>query len=295
MERDQNGITVHLLVNTTGLAKDKFAKIQEKIPSGYNATNIESKDGIFSFKDNAVKFLWMSLPSENQFQISYKLIATIPSSELPDISGNLSYIDNDMTKIKSIENRDFIGTSLIAANNSNQQTQNNIQVVQNNQSNNQTNNNANQNKQTNQNTLKNNHTADSLKNNLTVQNNNAHNQNNITTHNQNQNNNTVHNQLITSPETGVRYKVQIAAGHNPVNAKYYFHQFNVSESVQTELHEGWHKYTIGSFTVYKDARDHRIQIWQNTPIHDAFVSAYNNGTRITVQEALMVANQKWYQ
>ncbi len=275
--RDIDGITVHLLINTANLSKDKFAKIQEKIPSEFTATNIESKDGIFSFKDNTVKFLWMSLPPDNQFQISYKLSSNTPSSGIPDISGSLSYIENEGTKIKTIENKEFLNSSILANNTNNQNNQNSNQ---NNLNNNNTNNNQNHNNQ-----------IDTIKNQTNHQNNNQINNQN----NQNNNNNQiVNNQIIVEPEKGVNYKVQIGAYRNNLKTSY-FKKMQVSEDVAIEVNDGLNKYIIGSHAEYKDARDHRVKIWETTPIRDAFVSAYNNGTRITVQEAIMIANQKWYQ
>lgn len=96
-----------------------------------------------------------------------------------------------------------------------------------------------------------------------------------------------------SPEKGVTYKVQIGAGHKQVSKNYFNSKFNVSESVSIENHEGWIKYIVGKFTEYKTARDKRNEIRNN--VKTAFVTAYNQGSRITVQEALMISNQKWLQ
>ncbi len=237
-------IMIYLLVNKGNLPADQFAKVQEIVPEGYQAISIDSKDAIFTYKNNEVKFLWMTLPSEQEFLISYKLIPNSgKASNNININGSLSYINDGITQTIDVEKTTEYIADKYPVNSDN-------------------------------------NTAENIYNTTNID---------TITKEPETNKNT------KTKEKNVLYKVQIAAGHKKLpSIKGYFQKLNMTEKVSLEMHEGWLKYTVGKYNVYKDARDHRVNIWNNTKINDAFVSAYNNGQRITVQEALMVANQEWY-
>ena len=92
----------------------------------------------------------------------------------------------------------------------------------------------------------------------------------------------------------VTYKVQVAASHKQLkNTKNFFAKRNINEKISVEHIDNWYKYTIKSFDQYANARNQRNTIWEQTPVKGAFVVAYNGKKRITVQEALMLTNQKW--
>jgi len=258
-------ITVEILLNKGTL--NKFAKIEEHIPEGYMAGEIDSKNGIFSYENSTVKILWMNLPEDQEFTVKYKIIPEKikPLSEL-NISGTFSYISGNQTKtLEIIEKKPDLAivNEVTEEDNISISFEDDIkpepvkEVVK---------------------------QAEEIAEQKPVE------RDAVKTPEKVQGNDT----FILIPEAGIYYRIQLAAGHKPVNIPVYFTRLSVKEDVKMEHHEGWRKYSIGSFKEYREARDYRNLVWKNTPIHDAFVSAYNEGSRISVQEALMITDQKWY-
>lgn len=97
---------------------------------------------------------------------------------------------------------------------------------------------------------------------------------------------------VPTPEKAINFKVQICALSKLDRSTSYFQSKYSIGKVNMEFHEGWRKYTTGKYSQYRDARDYRETV-RSRGVENPFVTAYNNGKRITVQEALMVANQKW--
>src|SRR5688572_23761729 len=48
-----------------------FAKLEQLLPAGLEATGVDVANSTFTFKDRKAKFLWMSLPAEATFTVSY--------------------------------------------------------------------------------------------------------------------------------------------------------------------------------------------------------------------------------
>ncbi|HTA26447.1 MAG TPA: hypothetical protein VK809_01570, partial [Bacteroidia bacterium] len=98
---------------------------------------------------------------------------------------------------------------------------------------------------------------------------------------------------IPASQTGLNYRVQLMALHNPVDVSYFSLHKHINTPVNTELNGGFTKYTAGNYSDYKMVRDAR-EDFRNRGIVGPFVVSYNSGTRITVQEALMISHQQWY-
>jgi hypothetical protein len=270
--KTNNEINVDITINKGKLSG--FGKLQENMPMGFTAKAIQSSNAVFSFVDQKVKYLWMNLPGEDIIKLSYKI--TVDPNLIGEyfLTGDFSYIINDETRKKDIEKSSIILETKaldkpqeLAENTKNETPDNNVKS---------------QNEKpvkTNENTKPKSESKPKANTNATKA------------------SSKEFKQITKSdmPATGLVYKVQIAAGKVPVNAPEYFKKLNnITEDILVEQHEGWTKYTVGKFGVYKDARDYREIVRSNYNVTGPFVTAYNNTQRITVQEALMISNQKWY-
>ena len=94
-------------------------------------------------------------------------------------------------------------------------------------------------------------------------------------------------------QTTVFFSVQLGAFlKSHIKPSYFIRKYNIP-NVQTEQHESYRKFYSEKFEEYKQARNYREEV-KTKGITDAFVIAHKNNIRITVQEALMITNQKWF-
>jgi hypothetical protein len=275
-ENATGDFTVDITINKGNISG--FAKLLETLPAGFTATQGELQGASFSFNESEgkVKFVWVSMPAMPEFKISYKVKVPAGVTGSKTLDGVFSYIENDETK-KYIIAPTMVNFGGTIADNSTTTTtpvDNTTKTpVTSDQANNTT-------------------TTDNSTTNTEVVKTTPKTTEPASTNTDNSTKN-LSASSIPAPQGNVNYKVQIAALKNPVNADQLAARFNINQRVDQEMSEGFTKYLLGSHPEYKSARDARENV-KSKGVNDAFVTAYNGGKRITVQEALMITSQKWY-
>lgn len=237
-----------------------FAKFQEALPAGFNAKAGKTNGSSFSVSDGKLKFVWVSLPTEDELIVSYVLEKSdLAAADSKLENGEFSYLENDQSKKVKLP-VDAIGNKASVV-----QTETPVQTV----------------------TVASEpltqtvvatepvktETTEPVKTEEPVK--------------------TVPKETVVKKEGNVLYNVQIGAFKKAIQSEVLSKKFNISEPIKSEMAEGYSKFMVGKFDEYKQARNHRENIKQKG-CNSAFVVAYNGAKRITVQEALMITSQKWF-
>jgi hypothetical protein len=255
-------IIVELLIRKGNLSQ--FVRVEEYIPEGFSASEMDSKDGIFSFQNQTVKILWMNLPDEEEFTVSYKLFPS-KGKTINDLvlTGAFSYIEGSQTKIINITNSEpELAMQKIPEKEEKKEA---VKV---------------------ENITKPVEEITKPAEKITRATEKSTVQTPVTTRKQGG------DKWLLQAETGIYYRLQIAAGRRTINIDSQFNHPAVKGKVKYEMHEGWRKYTIGSFSDYSEAEKFKEDLQKYSFAKNAFIVAYNNGKRISMQEALVLSSRK---
>lgn len=256
-----------------------FARYSDDIPADITAKSIKTEGASFSVSDGKLKFVWVAVPTQEFLDISYTLSGVKNKIQL---NGEYSYLEQNQSKTYNLK-PEMIGTGSDAL------------AVNSNTTGSET-------PSTNTETKTSTPETNTVTETPTVASTPTENPVNTNTETPATNTqvavtpteNPV-NETLPKTEGNINYYVQIGAFTNSsVDARRLAKKFSVSENIKSEMAGGFSKFMVGDHTEYKNARDHREKMRNSNKINSAFVVAYNTGKRITVQEALMISNQKWF-
>jgi cell division septation protein DedD len=252
-----------------------FAKYQEILPAGYTAKGVATSGSSFSVSDGKAKFVWVSLPADDEMIITYVLEKSASAATDATIAGEFSYLENDLTKkVKVPAELISVSGNVVASNVTTNNTPTTTAVTDN--------------------TTKTDVVATNTTQTTVISDNTTQTDNTSKIANTAKTDNTTTNNTVVAKKEGnVAYHVQIGAFANAIASDVLAKKFNINDKIKSEMAEGFSKFMIGNFGEYKEARTNR-ETMKEKGCRSAFVVAYNGAKRITVQEALMITNQKWF-
>jgi hypothetical protein len=245
-----------------------FAKFQVDLPAGFNAQSIEIKGGNFTFENNRVKIVWVSLPGDATFDFSFKVTPSLSVSGNITIAPQFFYLENNVKKEYTVPPSliDFGGGGgAVATDNTNTSTNNPPTD--------------------NSNTTSNNATTDNSSNTNTqntpppTDNTSANNNTQTTTSNNNASTNTGNTTPNNPPpvKSNVVYHVQLGAFTNKPN-KAKFAEYGTVKVVEDA---GLFKVLVGVFKTLEEARTYKKTLIAKGA-EGIFVVAYENGARVKI-------------
>lgn len=303
-----------------------FAKLQQILPNGFVAESIETANATFSFKDQKVKFLWMALPNDD-FSVSYKVNVDASLSGNQIIDGTFAYIQDNETE-KFIIPKDIISIQADQAEAAQQAAMDQILAEQ--QAKEDAAEAARQEaapeeeaaeepaeevveateeaiEEVADNTVE--ATEEAVQEvaetveeiaeeteeaveevaeevveaaEEVVE---AYEEEEVVEETPN------YNDSMMKSKPGLVFRVQVAAGPNQVDPSIFADKYGLSEAVVVEEHEGLYKYVVGEFGSYRPAKTFSNELRDSNGVVGPFVTAYNDGVRIHVKEALEIAGQ----
>lgn len=279
-------------------ALEGFAKVEETIPVGYTAIDLKSSSAVFTSDGRTVKYVWYDIPQREEVTVVYKLLPVIAmDGDHPEITGSFSYLDKEETVTIPIEDEGFVEmaepdpiakdttgaevSDIAAVDEATDETEESPEeqvppmeepvaepIVED--------------------TAEEAAPAD------------EDSQDDATAATEREETSTEKAYTdanivdVPPPQEGIFYRVQIAAGKNNLKPPVFAKLYRFEEGYNLEHIGSWFKYTTGHHQVYKQARNDRERITAKyEKFQGPFVTAYNDGERITVQEALMITEQKW--
>ncbi len=246
----------------------KYAKIEETIPSGYLFEQEDNHDAIVSFAASTVKFIWMKLPEEPLFEVSYRLVPKQdePQSEMA-VDGLFTYtagednrvveirqVDADLDALTLSEKRQLLqsGTVPPSAGRQQESVTGRVRPPE----------------------------AGETQSRPPLQTTDVPGTQGRTTTPAASGSQGQHQ---TPPAgEGVYYRVQLIATESPIDANALFRSEGIDREVFVEQDEGFYKYTAGYFEDYEQASAYRDWVQRLPSADGPFVVAYRNGRRIGV-------------
>jgi len=75
-----------------------FAKFQVDLPAGFAAESVDIKGGNFTFENNRVKIVWVSLPGDAAFDFIFKMTPSATTSGSITFAPQFFYLENNVKK-----------------------------------------------------------------------------------------------------------------------------------------------------------------------------------------------------